>query len=394
MRKIYLVPPLLALFFLLQPNILMSQTESHDESEGRRGLDVSVSAIRAQVSPQLEIVLPSGNVAQYFETSFNGLDMSFNLFYRVVDSNIGGDITFALPLGRFTPYISFFQSVDFEKLVEPQVSGDEVVLVPSSKYLDRQRGFRQGISYEFARNLSIEPSFTVNDIFKGNLSETRIIDDGVDLIPRVSLTYDGYRVRGTGRGFYFNGFYGRSTYSHRYRARFSNPISSRLENQLLAGADFDEKLFLEEELTFDTPVTVWEEENVNFYSLGGFGSARGYEPDSIPALWFLRSSLDLEQRIFGDGAVTIWTSRKKGRFIRIDQFRLLYLHDLLVAQDELDIRSSADTFMSLGAGFSFTLSGRGSSQFRTQIYAAQALDRDFAPIIHLRTSLFNLETGR
>jgi hypothetical protein len=391
-------PVIFALLLLFHMSALFAQTDGSGETESRTDaeegsrFDVSVSALRAQVSPQFEIVLPNGNISQHFTTYFDNLEMIFNLYYRVVDSNIGGDITFALPTGRFRPYITFFQAVDFENLVEPQVSDGKVELVPADKYIDRDRGFTPGISYEFAKNLSIEPSLTVDDIFKGDLAENTIIDEGTDLIPRISLTYNGIRVKGTERRFYFNGFYGRTVYSMRYRNRFNNPISATLENQLLANADFEESLFLEEQLTFNTPITIYENEQIDFYSLGGFGSVRGYGPDSISALRFFRSSLDVEQSIFDDGEITIRTSRKKDRFIRIHQFKLLFLYDLLVAQDELDLRSEADTFMSLGGGFSFVLSGRGSSHFKTQVYAAQAIGRDFAPVIYVRTSLFNLET--
>jgi len=371
----------------------VAQTQSPEESDERRGIDVSVSSIRAQVSPQFEIALPNGNISQHFVVYFNDLEISFYLFYRVIDGNIGGDITFALSLGRFRPYITFFQNVDFEKLVEPQVSGGDVLLVPTSKYLDRQRGFTPGLSYEFFRNLSLELLLTVNDIFKGNLTESKVVDEGVDLIPRISLTYDGIRVSGNERGFFFKGLYGQTIYSIRYRDRFNNPISSKLENRLLASADINERLFLEEELTFDTPITVWDNDKINFYSLGGYGSMRGYDPDSISAIRFFRSSLDVEQRIFGETEITIRTSRKKGSFLRIHQLRLLYLYDLLVIQDKLDIRSSADSFMSLGGGFSFILSGWGKNHFKTQVYAAQPIGKNFAPIFYLRTSLFNLETG-
>jgi hypothetical protein len=393
MKKICFTFPVFLLLFISYTSLGVSQTESLEETDERRGIDVSVSAIRAQVSPQFEIALPNGNISQHFVVYFNDLEISFNLFYRVVDSNVGGDITFDLLLGRFRPYITFFQSVDFEKLVEPQVSGGDVLLVPTSKYLDRQRGFTPGLSYEFFRNLSLEPSLTVNDIFKGNLTESTVVDEGVDIIPRLSLIYDGIRVSGNGRGFFFNGLYGQTVYSIRYRDRFNNPISSKLENRLLASVDINERLFLEEELTFNTPITVWGDDQINFYSLGGYGSMRGYDPDSISAIRFFRSSLDVEQRIFGDTEITIRTSRKKGRFLRIHQFRLLYLYDLLVAQDKLNIQSSADSFMSLGGGFSFTLSGWGKNHFKTQIYAVQPISRNFAPIFYLRTSLFNLEIG-
>jgi len=361
--------PILALVLLLQATSGFGQ---NDNTEEYGGLDISVSSIRAQVSPEFEVALPSGNISQHLELSFNSIEITSDLFYRVIDNNIGGSVTLELPLGRFRPYITFHQDVDFEKFVEPRISFDGVSLVPSNKYLSRQRGFTPGLSYELFRNLSIEPSFTVNDVFKFDLEESRIEDEGVDLIPRISLIYDGIRVERDGRDFFFNGLYGEITYGVRFRG-FSNPISSTLENRFLASADIRERVFFEEELTFDTPIVVWEDPMVDFYSLGGFGSIRGYEPDSFFAFRFLRSSLDIEQRIFPDAEIKITTSRRKGRFISVHQFGLLYLYDLLFSQSELDPGSRVDTSMGVGGGFSFTLSGQGSLQFKTQIYAAQGI---------------------
>jgi hypothetical protein len=388
MKRIVLTFPILPLLFFGSIVLGFAETEDPDEYGG---IDVSVSSIRAQVSPQFEIALPSGNISQHFTLSFNSLEITSNLFYRVVDNNIGGQLTLELPFGRFRPYITFHQDVDYENLVEPGISNGEIRLVSTSKYLNRQRGFTPGISYEFIRNLSIEPSLTVNDIFKGDLTESRIVDEGIDLIPRISLIYDGMRVERDGSGFFFNGLYGEITYGVRFRG-FSNPISSTLENRILASADIKEAIFFEEELTFDTLIVVWEEQQIDFYSLGGFGSIRGYDPDSFFALRFLRSSLDVEQRIFQDAEITLTTSRKKGRFVRIHEFALLYIYDLLVTQSELDLQSPADTNMGLGGGFSFTLSGRGNIQFKTQLYAAQAIGEAFSPVVYLRTSLFNWET--
>ena len=380
--------PILALVLLLHAPLGFGEEADADEYGG---FDVSVTSIRAQVSPQLEIALPSGNISQHLALSFNNLEIASDLFYRVIDNNIGGRITLEIPFGRFRPYISFYQDVDSENLVEPRLSNGELQLVPSSKYLKRQRGLTPGFSYEFLRNLSIEPSFTVNDLFKGDLTESRIVDEGVDYIPRISLVYDGMRVERDGKDFFFEGLYGEITYSVRFRG-FSNPISSTLENRLLASADIRETVFFEEELTFDTPIVVWAHQQVDFYSLGGFGSIRGYDPDALFALRFLRSSLDIEQRIFPDAELRITTSRKKGRFISIHQFGLLYLYDLLFTQSELDLGFPVQTSMGAGGGLSFTLSGQGNLQFRTQIYAAQGIGEKFSPIVYLRTSLFNWET--
>jgi hypothetical protein len=385
-RTVFLTPFLLLL--LLVGGLGFTQSEVSEEYSG---FDISVSSIRAQASPQFEIALPSGNISQHLALSFNNLEITSNLFYRVIDNNIGGQLTLELPLGRFRPYITFHQDVDFENLVEPRISNGEVKLVPSSKYLNRQRGFTPGLSYELIRNLSIKPSFTVNDLFKGDLTKSRIVDEGVDLIPRISLIYDGIRVERDGNEFFFNGIYGEISYGVRFRG-FSNPISSTLENRILASADIRETVFFEEELTFDTLIDVWQDQQIDFYSLGGFGSIRGYDPDSFFAFRFLRSSLDIEQRIFPDAEIKITTSRKKDRFIRTHQFGLLYLYDLLFTQSELDLGSRVNTNMGIGAGFSFTLSGQGTMQFKTQVYAAHGIGESFSPVFYLRTSLFNWET--
>jgi hypothetical protein len=253
MARVILRLSILALVLLVHAPSRFGQAADADEYSG---FDISVDSVRAQISPQFEVALPSGNISQHLSVGFDNLEPSTDLDYRVVDNNIGGQFTLEFPIGRFTPYINFHQDVDFEKFVEPRISLDGVSLVPSNKYLSRQRGFTAGLTYALFRNLSIEPSVTVNEVFKFDLEESRIDDEGVDIIPRISLIYDGIRVERDGGDFFFNGLYGETNFGVRFRG-FSNPISSHLENRLLAVADIRERIFFEEELTFDTPIVVW-----------------------------------------------------------------------------------------------------------------------------------------
>ncbi|MFW6181432.1 MAG: hypothetical protein ACOC8N_06755 [Spirochaetota bacterium] len=88
-----------------------------------RKIDIKASAVRARVNPQFEFVLPTGDISQHFIMHFNYLELTFDLSAGLVDNTIDGEVTFAYPLNRIRPYVSFVQKVDFENYLDPQISG-------------------------------------------------------------------------------------------------------------------------------------------------------------------------------------------------------------------------------------------------------------------------------
>jgi hypothetical protein len=98
---------------------LLSSFSSFAQEEQQ--IDVGVSEVRARINPNFEFALPSGNIYQHFGENFNNLNMTFNLNYNFLDNDINGDVTFAYPIQRFTPSITFAEDLDFENYIAPSI---------------------------------------------------------------------------------------------------------------------------------------------------------------------------------------------------------------------------------------------------------------------------------
>ncbi len=142
-----------------------------------------------------------------------------------------------------------------------------------------------------------------------------------------------------------------------------------------------------ERVTLNYPIYVWNKELTGFYSLGGFESIRGYDTDSINAFRFFLFSSNVERDILKDRELRIKVTKR--RIVRLHQYRIFMFLDAFLTQDHLSLRSDFHHYASAGIGASCNLSGRESTHFNVRLYAAQGLTNKFAPILYLRTSLFN-----
>jgi hypothetical protein len=333
-------------------------------------------------------VLPTGDISQHFIMHFNYLELTFDLSAGLVDNAIDGEVIFAYPLNRIRPYVSFVQKVDFENYLDPQVSGEDLTILPTDKYIFRERGITAGVGITILPRFFVEPAFSVRDTFRGSLTESRVLDQGVNLVPRVSLVYDGVTAYTPGGSLYFTGMYAGSTFSMRYRTDFDQPVDARSENLLLLHQNIRGQWFFKERLSLDLPLNVWDQERTGFYSLGGFDTVRGYEPDAISAFRFLLVYTEIERELWAEGELRL---RIRKAVARVHQYRVGLFADTLLAQDTLDTGSPVQAYASAGAGFSFTISGRSNNHFRVRLYIGQPLGERFAPILYFRTSLFGFD---
>jgi hypothetical protein len=373
---------------ILAAGILFLLSSFSSLAQEEQKVDVRVTEVRATIRPTFEFALPSGNIYYHFIENFNNLNMTFNLNYNILDNNIYGGITFAYPINRFTPSIMFAEDLDFESYIAPSIQGGTITLAPTDKYISRTRNIELSLGYQVTDHFSIIPSFLVSDIFKGDLTNNRIMDEGVDLVPRLSFVYNTVRAKDPEKGLYFNGLYLRSTFGMRVRHNFDNPVTLDHVNNLLLNFNIYDLWQLQQKVNVSYPIYVWNSEKAGFYSLGGFDTLRGVLYGSINAYRFLLLSTDLEHEIFKGTEVPFTPFELQAR---IHQFRLFLLFDELLTQERLDASSPLQSYTSVGGGFTFVISGKEKGHFEIKIYAAQQLGQGFAPLIYLKTSLFDLE---
>jgi hypothetical protein len=362
------------------------QTNQAGETTERK-VDIQYSEVRARISPAVEFALPTGLVTISFSQLFNNLGLYFYLDYGTISSDINSEIKFDYNLGKFVPYVRFFLQADFENLVAPAISGSGIGFVPTHKYIYRSRGLEPGLGYRVLPKFSIEPSFLVDDMFKGSLTEGTVLDEGVDLVPRVSFVYDSVTAPDPEDSLYFKGLYYRSLFQARFRDSFEDAVSMENQNLMLLHLNIKRKWYFRERMSIDYPLAIWDRERANYYELGGFDTIRGYEDKSIYSYSFFLLTTDAEHEFLKDSELQL----KKKNVLRIHQYRLKLLFDSLLTQDRIGIEGGVDYLASLGTGFAFVLSGKRNTHFRIELYGAQALTKPFSPIIYFRTSLFNLE---
>jgi hypothetical protein len=108
------------------------------KEEPQRSL--SLSTLEGRVSPQFEFTLPSGDISERIEQQFNKLHTVFRLNFNFLDSSIGADVAVSYPLGFFILGIHFYQDLDLENIVAPQFQDWELILLPTEKFVSRNRG--------------------------------------------------------------------------------------------------------------------------------------------------------------------------------------------------------------------------------------------------------------
>jgi hypothetical protein len=138
----------------------------------------------------------------------------------------------------------------------------------------------------------------VTDVFKGSLTEDRILDEGTDYDIQLGVVYHTLGAKNPEKILSFEGLYLSTMFDTAFRGSLSNLKALINSNNLLFIFGMGKSWALEEKLILSYPIYTWNREIVSFYSLGGFDSIRGYEHRSINAFSFLLLSSTIEKDIF------------------------------------------------------------------------------------------------
>jgi hypothetical protein len=348
----------------------------------------TLSAAAAGADHQFEFTLPSGNVAERIEQRFNNLQMVFSFNFNFLNSSIGADVAFSYPLGFFVPGVRFYQVVDLENLVAPQFQGGELTLLPSEKYVSRDRGVGIEFMFNVTPAFSITPSFLMNDTFKGSLATDLSLDKGIDWIAELSFAVDQGRNRPAGGPEPRHRVVFGSQFYMRFRDELSNPASIDHRSLLKTYHRFGEHGTITDSLGLSYPIFIWNTEISRFYSLGGFDTIRGYSYGSIAAFRYLLNRLDLGFDIFQNAGINFKVLK---RSMRIHDYTLFLIIDGLLAQDHLSWDTPVQIYGGCGAGFSFLMSGQRGNHLKLSAYAVQPVVAGRLPIFYFQMSFFSFE---
>jgi len=383
-RKLPLAVLLFVHALLLLPNTRLEGQEQKEETQRT----VSLSTLESRISPHFEFTLPSGNISERIEQQFNNLHLVFDLRFNFLDSSIGAEVGFFYPVGFFTPGIHFFQSVDLENLIAPQFQGGELTLLPTEKFVSRDRGIGLDFIFNVTPIFTITPAFLMNDTFKGSFTEDLILDEGIDWIAKLSFVLDSGKPLPVGSPEPKHSAVFSSVFSTRFRNVLTNPVSIDHGNELRTNHHLGDRLFLTESLGFNYPFYIWNRDVAGYYSLGGFNTIRGYSFGSIAAFRYLLNRFDLDVRVFQNAQIKLKLLRRRAT---IHDYRLFFIFDGLLAQDHLSWDSVVNVYGGCGAGFAFLISGENQGHIKLSAYVVQPIESGRLPIFYFQTSFYNIE---
>jgi len=381
--------PLAALLFvhalLLLPN---TRVEGQDQKEEPQRT-LTLSTLEGRGRPRFEFTLPSGNISERIEQQFNNLHVVFDFNFNFLDSSIDADVGFSYPVGFFIPGIHFFQNVDLENLVAPQFQGGELTLLPTEKYVSRNRGIGLEFIFNLTPNFSITPAFLMNDTFKGSFTTDFILDEGIDWIAKTSFVVDSANSRPEGTTIPNHRVVFGSVFSIRLRNTLTNPVSVDHSNVLQTNHQLGDRVFITESLAFNYPIYIWNRDISNYNSLGGFNTIRGYSYGSIVVFRYLLNRFDIGALIFPKAQIKLKLLKRKAT---IHDYRAFFIFDGLLAQDHLSWDSAVNAYGGCGGGLSFLISGEKQQHIKLSTYIVQPIEPGRLPVFYFQTSFFNFES--
>jgi hypothetical protein len=182
-----------------------AQTDQKErQGEEELPVEVDVEKIPARIDPEIELTIPSGRFHLLFEEDFRKLHARFGLNYEFLDNAINGSFRFSRPLGRLDLGVRFYDGIDFENFLNPDIQNGDIVLQESDEYVQLDTGVELDLRAPLytlqdenagkkEKGLFVKGAFKLNETFRGDLDRTEVIDEGLDLILLGNLFYKSVR---------------------------------------------------------------------------------------------------------------------------------------------------------------------------------------------------------
>ncbi len=359
--------------------------EGKDKKKETNKPDIRVTNIVARVSPQTEIILPAGSITEHFKHNFNNFWIIFNFYYNFMANEISGDLTFEYPFLKFNSYITFMDNVDFENFIQPSIKNNQLTLVPTSKYISRNRIIKFGLDYKLNKNTKLFSNFTIDDLFKGDLISSVVIDEGIDLITTTGLTFNNIKEARINDRLLFKGIYYKASINLKSRDKLTNFVSMDFIQNFLLKTGVDKYWALDQKINMGFPIKVWVGPLASYYSMGGFESLRGFREQSIDAFRFLSASTTIHRKLLKKNKIK---KRVAKSIIYLHLFNIYVFYDQCITQDNLPLNSPINYYSSIGTGLSFVISTQKAGHLKISTFVAQALKKDYKPVLYFKTSFF------
>jgi hypothetical protein len=145
---------------------------------------------------------------------------------------------------------------------------------------------------------------------------------------------------------------------------------------------------IEERLSVDSMIRVWERDLVEPYQLGGYSGIRGYRASEIRAVRVAMLAQTFSRQVLPELELEVPIGRKQRATLH--QYRLFLVNELAVTQEDLAVDSPLSFYGSIGGGLGMTVSLRWI-HLDLSATLAQAFDAEERPVFYLQTRLFSFE---
>lgn len=354
--------------------------QDQESSDQASPVEVNLEQVQARVSPDFQLVLPYGNLELFLHERFGKLAGAFSLDYRFLSNSVGASLSLSRPFRVITPAVRMHTRVDFENYLLPELREGDFTLVPADKYIFRERGVDLSVDVRISGRNHATAAFLVSDVYRGDLSESKVVTRGTDLAFRSMLAYDGVMQLENQGGVFLTGMHASTSLDAGFRDSFSNPVSMEHSAKLLLYRSLGRKLGTRVNVSMSYPLKLWRRELSSFYQLGGYGSIRGYPEGELGAFRYALLTSDVQYRVIDLSADLPEIADRRLLLSRVSPYALF---DLLVYQDSLDLDSQTRAALSLGGGVSVNLLEGGRRHYTIRLSLAQPLRHGYTPTLYL-----------
>ncbi len=356
-----------------------------EAQEKRSTSAVSVSTLRARLQPDLEVILPTGEVSQASNFLLSPILLHTEFVFHTLENQVMGLVTVSRAEGAVIPYISVSEHVDFERDIDPRLTDGNVEITPTERRVARTRTLEPGISWRPFQPLTIKFDVAIEDRYSGNLDgDTEAVQD-LGLTPQLGVTFDRLRPLSAARSPLIVGDYYHLGVHQLFAENFSHPVASGLRATFIGGYTVTPHFHASHRLSVLVPIHIQDTERFTPLALGGYDNVRGYTAGDVAGIGALLSRNTFAFIPVPDGANSSGGSTKQK--LRIHSLRMLLALDGALMDQNMAIDSQFDLFGSIGPGLGMTISTRRGLHLDVTALTAFA-DFNAPPVFYIRTSLY------
>lgn len=355
---------------------------------------VDVNTVQIQPRPDLEFVLPYGVVRQKAEITLGRAVVDTEAEFDVPESAVSGELGLRRRFGAFEPRLGVYQKSAAESLAEPRVTGGEIAIAPDESYFLRERGLDARLVYFIDQRLHLELGTTLAESI-----ETSRSDGNGDPIDRerfgighsVAAEITSLRIPRPRDSATLRGTYARGSLTQRFDGSWERPVSLNARLGTLWHHEPLDRLSLEHQISFDTPLYIWDADRFGPLVLGGYDTVRGHSSRSLSQIRGLALRNTLGWNADPQMEVTVESPQRGDDTpipVRLHTLEALVAFDAALGQRRIDPLSAPVLRAGAGPGVSITISAAQAVHLELRSFVVWPIAESAVPQFYIQGSIF------